>query len=199
MIEVRAINNRKSEVYDFKHKFFFGESIFIIKKIELIIAITKIKSALPFIITFVLWHNKTKNIKGKTIEFSSKIVVKLFSFLQIGNMIFFQSNTIDKNITLSNPHTLIFNSVKKTGKCIVLHEDCMIGGYGADLSALITENCFEYLDAPVIRSASLNTPVPFAEDLEKNWDKISDFSEAKPFFNGGEQTGKVLEKAMKGI
>ena len=37
------------------------------------------------------------------------------------------------------------------------------------------------------------------EDLEKNWDKISDFSEAKPFFNGGEQTGKVLEKAMKGI
>ena len=38
-----------------------------------------------------------------------------------------------------------------------------------------------------------------AEDLEKNWDKISEFSEAKPFFNGGEQTGKVLEKAMKGI
>ena len=38
-----------------------------------------------------------------------------------------------------------------------------------------------------------------AEDLEKNWDKISDFSEAKPFYNGGEQTGKVLEKAMKGI
>ena len=38
-----------------------------------------------------------------------------------------------------------------------------------------------------------------AEDLEKNWDKISDFSEAKPFFNGGEQTGKVLEKAMKGV
>ena len=38
-----------------------------------------------------------------------------------------------------------------------------------------------------------------AEDLEKNWDKISDFSEAKPFFNGGEQNGKVLEKAMKGI
>ena len=37
-----------------------------------------------------------------------------------------------------------------------------------------------------------------AEGLEKNWDKISDFSEAKPFFNGGEQTGKVLEKAMKG-
>ena len=38
-----------------------------------------------------------------------------------------------------------------------------------------------------------------AEDLEKNWEKISDFSEAKSFFNGGEQTGKVLEKAMKGV
>lgn len=38
-----------------------------------------------------------------------------------------------------------------------------------------------------------------AEDLEKNWEKISDFSEAKSFFNGGEQTGKVIEKAMKGV
>ena len=45
----------------------------------------------------------------------------------------------------------------------------MIGGFGADLSALITENCFESLDAAVVRSASLNTPVPFAADLERNF------------------------------
>jgi len=60
----------------------------------------------------------------------------------------------------------IFDSVKKTGKAIVLHEDCMIGGFGADISAMISEECFESLDAPVKRSASLDTPVPFAVSLE---------------------------------
>ena len=60
----------------------------------------------------------------------------------------------------------ILNSVIKTGRAIVLHEDCMIGGFGADISAMISDECFEYLDAPVKRSASLDTPVPFADDLE---------------------------------
>ncbi|OUV76134.1 MAG: dehydrogenase [Flavobacteriales bacterium TMED123] len=60
----------------------------------------------------------------------------------------------------------ILSSVKKTGKVIVLHEDCMIGGFGADLVALIADECFEYLDAPIKRSASLDTPVPFAFELE---------------------------------
>ena len=60
----------------------------------------------------------------------------------------------------------ILNSVKKTGKAIVLHEDCMIGGFGADISAMISDECFECLDAPVKRSASMDTPVPFADDLE---------------------------------
>ncbi|MDG2146641.1 MAG: thiamine pyrophosphate-dependent enzyme, partial [Flavobacteriaceae bacterium] len=54
----------------------------------------------------------------------------------------------------------ILNSVKKTGRAIVLHEDCMIGGFGADISAMISDECFEYLDAPVKRSASMDTPVP---------------------------------------
>jgi 2-oxoisovalerate dehydrogenase E1 component len=60
----------------------------------------------------------------------------------------------------------VLDSVKKTGKAIVLHEDCMIGGFGADLSAIIADECFEYLDAPVKRSASMDTPVPFAFELE---------------------------------
>ena len=63
----------------------------------------------------------------------------------------------------------IFNSVKKTGKVIVLHEDCMIGGYGADISSMISEECFEYLDAPVVRSASLDIPVPFSSVLEEDF------------------------------
>lgn len=63
----------------------------------------------------------------------------------------------------------IYTSVKKTGKAIILQEDTMFGGIASDLSALITENCFEYLDAPVRRVASLETPVPFAKALEEQF------------------------------
>lgn len=60
----------------------------------------------------------------------------------------------------------IFRSVRKTGKAIILQEDSMFGGMASDISALITENCFEHLDAPVKRVASLETPIPFATNLE---------------------------------
>jgi len=60
-------------------------------------------------------------------------------------------------------------TVKKTGKVLVLHEDTLTGGIGAEISAYITENLFEHLDAPVIRVASLDTPVPFAIPLEWNF------------------------------
>jgi 2-oxoisovalerate dehydrogenase E1 component len=63
----------------------------------------------------------------------------------------------------------IYEAVKKTGKVIVLHEDCLTGGIGGELVALISENCFEYLDAPILRVASLDTPVPFAVSLEKQF------------------------------
>ncbi|MEN9972754.1 MAG: hypothetical protein RIS20_1101 [Bacteroidota bacterium] len=63
----------------------------------------------------------------------------------------------------------IFQAANKTGKVIVLHEDCLTGGIGGELVALITENCFEHLDAPVLRVASLDTPVPFAVSLEKQF------------------------------
>ena len=60
----------------------------------------------------------------------------------------------------------IYETVKKTGRVIVLHEDCMTGGIGGEIVALISENCFRYLDAPVKRVASLDTPVPFVKQLE---------------------------------
>ncbi len=63
----------------------------------------------------------------------------------------------------------IYNSIKKTGKAFVLHEDTLTGGIGGELSALITEHCFEYLDAPVMREGSLDTPVPMNADLELNF------------------------------
>lgn len=63
----------------------------------------------------------------------------------------------------------IYASAKKTGKVLVLHEDTLTGGIGGEIAALITENCFEYLDAPVMREGSLDTPVPMNADLEHNF------------------------------
>ncbi len=60
-------------------------------------------------------------------------------------------------------------SVKKTNKVLVLHEDTLTGGVGAEIAAWISEHCFEYLDAPVSREASLDTPVPFSRPLEENF------------------------------
>jgi 2-oxoisovalerate dehydrogenase E1 component len=63
----------------------------------------------------------------------------------------------------------ITESVKKTGKVLILHEDTLTGGIGAEISAWITEHLFAYLDAPVMRLASIDTPVPFAIPLEQNF------------------------------
>lgn len=63
----------------------------------------------------------------------------------------------------------IYASAKKTGKVLVLHEDTLTGGIGGEIAALVTEHCFEYLDAPVMREGSLDTPVPMNADLEHNF------------------------------
>ena len=63
----------------------------------------------------------------------------------------------------------IISSVKKTGKAIILQEDSMFGGLASEISSIIMENCFEYLDAPVIRVASLDTPIPFEKSLEDQY------------------------------
>lgn len=65
--------------------------------------------------------------------------------------------------------TMIYDSVKKTGKVIILQEDTLFGGVASDLSAMIMEDCFEYLDAPVKRVASIDTPIPFEQQLEKQY------------------------------
>ncbi|MDO7173562.1 dehydrogenase E1 component subunit alpha/beta [Mariniflexile sp. AS56] len=63
----------------------------------------------------------------------------------------------------------IYASVKKTGRAIVFHEDSLFGGIASDISALIMEHCFEYLDAPVKRVGGLETPIPFAAQLEAQY------------------------------
>ena len=63
----------------------------------------------------------------------------------------------------------IFASVQKTGKCIILQEDTLFGGMSSDISALIMENCFQYLDAPVKRVGSLESPIPFVKAIEDQY------------------------------
>ena len=80
-----------------------------------------------------------------------------------------QADLLDLRTLQPLDKTAIFESVKKTGKLIILQEDSLFGGIGSDISALVMEECFEFLDAPVKRVASLETPVPFAKSLENNY------------------------------
>jgi len=63
----------------------------------------------------------------------------------------------------------IVTTVEKTNKVVVLHEDVEQGGIGGDISAYISEHLFEHLDGPVVRVSSLNTPIPFAKELEQTF------------------------------
>ncbi len=76
---------------------------------------------------------------------------------------------VDLRTLLPLDTAAIYNAVRKTGKVLVLHEDCMTGGIGGEIAALITENCFSDLDAPVKRIASIDTPVPFSIPLENQF------------------------------
>lgn len=79
------------------------------------------------------------------------------------------ADLLDLRTLLPFDKEAIIATANKTGRVIILHEDTYTGGIGAELSAFITENCFEALDAPVMRVASLDTPVPFAANLEANF------------------------------
>ena len=72
----------------------------------------------------------------------------------------------------------IEETVMKTGKVLILQEDNNRGGFGSDISSYISENLFEYLDAPIVKVSSLDTPIPFTDSLEKNYLAKSRLSEA---------------------
>ena len=76
---------------------------------------------------------------------------------------------VDLRSLLPLDYEAIRLSVAKTGKVLILHEDNLIGGIGGEIAAWIAAHCFEWLDAPVLRCASLDTPVPFNVVLEKNY------------------------------
>jgi 2-oxoisovalerate dehydrogenase E1 component len=76
---------------------------------------------------------------------------------------------LDLRTLLPLDYAAITSAVNTTGKVLILHEDTLIGGIGGEISAWINEHCFEMLDAPVLRCASLDTPVPFNLELEKQF------------------------------
>jgi 2-oxoisovalerate dehydrogenase E1 component beta subunit len=63
----------------------------------------------------------------------------------------------------------VLDSVKKTGKALVVHEDNLTGGFGGEIAAVLASDVFEHLDAPVRRVAALDTPIPFAPPLEREY------------------------------
>jgi 2-oxoisovalerate dehydrogenase E1 component len=79
------------------------------------------------------------------------------------------ADIIDLRTLLPWDKEAVATTVKKTGKVIVLHEDTLTGGIGAEIAAWISEHCFRELDAPVMRVGSLDTAIPFAPTLEKNF------------------------------
>lgn len=76
---------------------------------------------------------------------------------------------LDLRTLLPLDYTAIRQAVARTGKVLILHEDTLTGGIGGELAAWIGEHCFDLLDAPVMRCASLDTPVPFNIELENNF------------------------------
>lgn len=76
---------------------------------------------------------------------------------------------LDLRTLLPVDYDAIEEAVAATGKVLLLHEDTLTGGIGGELAAYIAEHCFSYLDAPVMRCASLDTPIPFNIELEKNF------------------------------
>ena len=76
---------------------------------------------------------------------------------------------LDLRSLLPLDHDAIKASVERTGKVLLLHEDTLTGGIGGEIAAWISEHCFEMLDAPIVRCASLDTPIPFNVELEKNF------------------------------
>jgi 2-oxoisovalerate dehydrogenase E1 component len=102
------------------------------------------------------------------------------TIISFGAAVHWALETLDKNPSISadvlDLRTLqpldaeaIYKSVKKTGRAIIYQEDSLFGGVASDISSMIMENCFEYLDAPVKRVASLETPIPFTKALEDQY------------------------------
>ncbi len=84
---------------------------------------------------------------------------------------------LDLRTLLPLDYDAIKAAVLATGKVLLLHEDTLTGGLGGEIAAWVAENCFEYLDAPIMRCGSLDSPIPFNIELEKNFMAYSRLNE----------------------
>ena len=94
------------------------------------------------------------------------------------------AEVIDLRTLLPYDLEAIVASVKKTGRCVIVHEATRTSGFGAELSALVQENCFYHLEAPIIRVTGWDTPYPHAQE----WD----------YFPGPERIGRALRQVVEG-
>jgi 2-oxoisovalerate dehydrogenase E1 component beta subunit len=86
-----------------------------------------------------------------------------------------QLEVVDLRTLIPLDKETIYESVRKTSKAIMLHEDNKTGGIGAEIAALLAEDCFDSLDGPVLRVAAPDTPVPFSTPMEEFFlPKVSD-------------------------
>jgi 2-oxoisovalerate dehydrogenase E1 component len=141
-----------------------------------------------------LYRSVYQNVPDEyyTLPFGKAALVKegeTVTIISFGAAVHWALETLDKHTDLSvdlidlrtlQPldTTTIFDSVKKTGKAIIYQEDSLFGSISSDISALIMENCFEYLDAPVVRVASLESPIPFTKALENQYLPLGRFEKA---------------------
>jgi 2-oxoisovalerate dehydrogenase E1 component len=141
-----------------------------------------------------LYRSVYQNVPDEyyTLPFGKAALVKegeTVTIISFGAAVHWALETLDKHTDLSvdlidlrtlQPldTTTIFDSVKKTGKAIIYQEDSLFGSISSDISALIMENCFEYLDAPVVRVASLESPIPFTKALEDQYLPLGRFEKA---------------------
>ncbi len=88
---------------------------------------------------------------------------------QVADEMGLDADIVDLRSLVPLDYEAITASVKRTNRVLILHEDTLFGGIGGEIAAWISEHLFEYLDAPVMRAASLDTPVPFAIPLEQNF------------------------------
>jgi 2-oxoisovalerate dehydrogenase E1 component len=90
----------------------------------------------------------------------------------------FSIDILDLRTLLPLDYDAIKNAVSRTGKVLILHEDTLTGGVGGEIAAWIAEHCYTLLDAPIMRCASLDSPIPFNIELEKNFMAYSRLGEA---------------------
>lgn len=103
---------------------------------------------------------------------------------QVADEMGLDADIVDLRSLVPLDYEAITASVKRTNRVLILHEDTLFGGIGGEIAAWISENLFEHLDAPVLRAASLDTPVPFAIPLEQNFFPVARMKE---------QLGKLMK------